>query len=130
MSDETEPTKPTAPPAAGPDTPVPRTTAAYRWLARHFRQHTTRSIGLLGVALLLVGIGLQKLWIKCGEFGDMDVAKLEPLYRQTLEQHERELGRDHPETILSVNSVALLLRLEWAGLAAPLPGQRWRRGSP
>lgn len=106
------PPKPPAPPAAGPDVPVPRRTAAYRWLARHFREHPTRSVGVLCVALLLAGIGLQKLWIKCGEFGDMDVAKLEPLYRQTMEQRERELGRDHPETILSVNGVALLLRLK------------------
>ena len=59
-----------------------------------------------------------------------DYAGAEPLYRRALEAGERTLGKEHPNTLTSVNNLASLLEAK-----ATTPGRsrftggRWRRAS-
>ena len=57
--------------------------------------------------------------------GDYDGA--EPLHRRALEARERVLGREHPDTLQSVNNLAALLyRNGDYDAAEPLSAARWR----
>ena len=57
----------------------------------------------VAMASLMVWAG--NFFLHCGRYDEA-----EPLYRRALEARERTLGNEHPDTLTSVNNLALLLR--------------------
>jgi tetratricopeptide (TPR) repeat protein len=53
-----------------------------------------------------------------------DNAGAEPLYRRALEARERTLGKEHPDTLMTVHNLALLLK-DKGDYAEAEPLYRW-----
>jgi tetratricopeptide (TPR) repeat protein len=57
---------------------------------------------------------IKRLCLKLGGIADVEgrLAEAEPLYKRALEGLERVLGKEHPDTLTSVNNLALLYQAE------------------